>query len=116
MVRIQSWTGGRSSALGIALLAAPLAAEAQQPGKMPRIALVFANAPESQLQGPNPSNAYARGFLDRMRELGWFDGQNITIERRSAEGQSKRLPHLAKELVGLHIDVIVLASGAEPIR
>ena len=68
------------SALGGAILAAPLTIQAQQMGKMPRIALVFANAIESTLQGPNPGNAYARGFLDKTRELGWVDGENITIE------------------------------------
>jgi putative tryptophan/tyrosine transport system substrate-binding protein len=106
---------GLAVVLAVSLLAAPLAAGAQPAGKQPRIALVFGNAPESELQGPNPRAAYARVFLDKMRELGWVDGKNITIERRSVEGQPNRLPHLAKELVGLHVDVIVLASSAEPI-
>jgi putative tryptophan/tyrosine transport system substrate-binding protein len=92
-----------------------IAAEAQPAGKQPRIALVFGNAPESALQGPNPRAAYARVFLDKMRELGWVDGKNITIERRSVEGQPNRLPHLAKELVGLHVDVIVTVSSAESL-
>jgi len=97
------------------LLALTLTDKAQRARKQPRIALVFGNAPESTLQGPNPRAAYARVFLDKMRELGWVDAKNISIERRSVEGQPNRFPHVAKELVGLHVDVIVLASSAEPI-
>ena len=46
-------------------------------------------------------------FRDRLRELGWVEGQNIVIEYRYAEGRSDALPELANELIGLHVDVIV---------
>ena len=94
----------------VSLLAAPLAAGAQPAGKQPRIAIVFANAPESALQGPNPRITYARVFLDKMRELGWVDGQNITIERRSVEGHPERLPGLAEQLARRPVDLIVLVG------
>src|SRR5262249_32170970 len=98
-----------------AVLAAPLAAAAQHAGKVPRIALVFANSPEAALTGPSPRNPMARAFLQRMRELGWVDGQNITIERRSTEGQPERLVRLAHELADLHVDLIVLSAAREAI-
>ena len=94
----------------VSLLAAPLAAGAQPAGKQPRIAIVFANAPESALQGPNPRITYARVFLDKMRELGWVDGQNITIERRSVEGHRERQAGLAEQLARRPVDLIVLVG------
>ena len=100
---------------GAVLVAAPIMAQAQQTGKTPRIALVFANAPEASLAGPNPANAYAQSFLDGMRVLGWVDGQNVTIERRSVEGKPERLADLAEQLAGRPLDVMVLSSGQSPI-
>jgi putative ABC transport system substrate-binding protein len=49
-------------------------------------------------------------FLDGLRDLGYVDGQNVTIEYRFSGGQDDRLPDLAAELVALRVDVI-LASG-----
>jgi putative tryptophan/tyrosine transport system substrate-binding protein len=49
-------------------------------------------------------------FLAAMRELGWADGQNLSIEYRWAEGRSERLPELVAELVRLRVDVIVVSS------
>jgi putative ABC transport system substrate-binding protein len=46
-----------------------------------------------------------------LRQLGYVEGQNLVIERRSAEGRYERLPDLAAELVRLKMDVIVAASG-----
>src|SRR3989442_2875679 len=98
------------------LILAPLVgAEAQQGQKDPRIALVFANAAEADLMGPIPRNPMARAFLDRMRELGWVDGQNITIDRMSTEGKPERLTVLAEQLRGLHVRLIVLSAGRDPI-
>ena len=93
------------------LLATPLAVEAQPDGKRPRIALLFANTPAADITGPQPVLREARAFLDGMRDLGWLDGQNITIERRSAEGQPDRYAALVKEVVGLPVDLVVTGSG-----
>jgi putative ABC transport system substrate-binding protein len=51
-----------------------------------------------------------------LRELGYIEGQNITIEYRYAEGKPDRYPHLAAELVRLKVDVIVIAGGLGTIR
>jgi len=84
---------------GAVLLAAPLAAQAQQPGKVPRIGFLFYGAP-----GPSPElDAFRKG----LRDLGYIDGQSITIEYRFANGRVGRLPELAAELVRLEVDVIV---------
>jgi putative ABC transport system substrate-binding protein len=81
-------------------VAAPLAAEAQEPGKVPRVGFL----------GPrNRADAapYLDAFLIGLREIGWVEGKNIFIEYRWAEGRSERLPDLAAELVRLKVDVIL---------
>ena len=86
-------------ALALALLAAPLAAEAQR-GKVPRIGYL----------GPGTASGASHllaAFLDGLRERGWVHGQNIAVEYRSAEGRLERLPDLAAELVRLDVDLIV---------
>ena len=52
-----------------------------------------------------------QAFLEGMRELGWVDGQNITIERRSAEGRTDRYPILAQEMVDLKVDVLIILGA-----
>ena len=93
------------------LVAAPLVAEAQQPAKVPRIALVSANNPVAEITGPHPASPSARAFLDAMRELGWIDGQNIIIERKSAEGRPERYADLVQELLRLNLNLIVISTG-----
>jgi ABC-type uncharacterized transport system substrate-binding protein len=93
------------------LLTAPVIAEAQQPGNVPRIALVFPNSPVADMTGPHPASPAARAFLEAMRELGWIDGQNITIERKSAEGRPERYAGLVQELLRLKPNLIVCPAG-----
>jgi len=81
------------------LLAAPLAAKAQQVGKVPRIGFLFSGA-----SGPARE---VDTFRQGLRDLGYVEGQNIAIEYRFAGGQVERLPELAAELVRLKLDVIV---------
>jgi putative ABC transport system substrate-binding protein len=96
--------------LSLALLAAPLAAEAQQPGGIPRIAVVFTDSPVTTMQGAQPAHPNMRAFLQAMRALGYAEGQNIVIERRSAEGRYDRFPEIVAELVRAKVDVIVAAT------
>ncbi len=86
-----------------ALLAAPLAAEAQQAAKIARIGYL-ANNPASN---PHLLDAFRRG----LRDLGYVEGRNVVIEIRSAEGKPERFPALAAELVALKVDVIVTGGG-----
>ena len=78
------------------LLAMPLAAMAQETGKVRRIGLLTAGTLPARLP-----------LSDRLRELGWVEGRNIIIERRGAEGNAQRVPALATELVRLDAEVIV---------
>jgi putative ABC transport system substrate-binding protein len=48
-------------------------------------------------------NRWVTAFVQRLRELGWIEGRNITIEYRWAEGHTERLPDLANQLVGLKV-------------
>jgi putative tryptophan/tyrosine transport system substrate-binding protein len=83
------------------LLAAPLAAEAQPGGKVYRIGLLDYSAPE-------PGRlAWWNVFRQRMKELGYVEGQNVAYEARWAQGEEDRLPKIAAELVGLKVDLIV---------
>jgi putative ABC transport system substrate-binding protein len=80
------------------LLAAPLAAGAQQAGKVYRIGYL---APDS---GPSLSS---EAFRQGLRDLGWVEGRNIVIEYRWAGGRRERLADLATELVQLKVDIIL---------
>src|SRR6185436_6666823 len=74
--------------------------EAQQPKKVARICYL-GNAVSGR------QAIYIKMFRERLRELGYVEGQNITIEYRDFEGKVERLPELAAELVRLNCDVIV---------
>src|SRR5215468_9278932 len=86
--------------LGRAAAAWPLAARAQQPGKLLTIGILGSGSPASQGQ-------WVSAFSQRLRELGWIEGRNITIEYRWAEGSSDRAAELAAEFVRLKVNVIV---------
>jgi len=60
--------------------------------------------------GPNPSSPSMRGLLQGLRDLGYVDGQNIILVRRSAEGSYERLPAIMAEFIRLKVDLI-LAGG-----
>jgi putative ABC transport system substrate-binding protein len=80
----------------------PMAARAQQPGKMPRIGVL--------MPGPSELSANLDAFQQGLHELGYTGGQNIAIERRYGGWKLDRLPDLAAELVRLKVDVIVAWS------
>jgi ABC-type uncharacterized transport system substrate-binding protein len=95
----------------LALLAAPLAVDAQQTGRIYRVGFLASGVPLSTLTGPEPSFPGFQAFVQDLRKFGYVEGQNLVIERRSAEGRYERLPDLAAELVHLKMDVIVAPSG-----
>ena len=95
--------------LALGLLAGPLPAEAQQPGKIPRIGYL-------SVRGPDREKRRLAAFHQGLRELGYIEGQNLVIEYRYAEGKIKRYPDLAAELVRLKVDVIVTSPSPTLIR
>jgi putative ABC transport system substrate-binding protein len=100
------------AAIALALLAASLAAPAQPAGKMYRIAFLSSDAPLSTICGLEPSDVGFRSLRDGLRELGYREGVQITIDCRSAEGNYDRLAGLVHEVVQAQPHVIV--AGAAP--
>ena len=86
-------------------LAAPLAVDAQQAGKVPRVGVLFAGS-RSDPAFQRAVDAFQQGLV----ELGYVEGRSIAIEYREAQGKYERLPDLAAELVRLKVDVIVGAT------
>ena len=92
--------------LGGIAVAYPLAARAQQPGKLPVIGFLFASTAAVE----HPRRV---AFVQRLGELGWVEGHSVVIEYRSAEGVVKRAGEIAAELVQRKVDVIVMAGDAQ---
>jgi putative ABC transport system substrate-binding protein len=90
------------SGITVSLLVAPLAAEAQPAGKVWRIAYLTTTSP-----GGSPTSD---AFLDGLRDLGYVEGHNVTIEWRWGRGSTERFPEFAAEVVRLNVDVIVAAN------
>ena len=94
--------------LGPALLASPLAAEAQKPEKIARVGILGI--------GPAPSpqelakSVATNPFWLSMRQLGWVDGQNMVVERRFGES-ADQLRTGAADLVRLKVDVLFVSSA-----
>jgi putative ABC transport system substrate-binding protein len=89
--------------VGIAAAAWPLAARAQQAGKLPTIGFLGTATALSWSQ-------YLAAFVQRLRELGWIDGRNVAIEYRWGEGRNERFAEIAAEFVRLKVDVIVTSG------
>jgi putative tryptophan/tyrosine transport system substrate-binding protein len=93
--------------LGRAAFIWPIAARAQQQTQKLLIIGFLGGTPSTQ------SQRYA-AFVQRLRELGWMEGQNVKIEVRWAEGRNERLAEIAAEFVALKVDVIVTSGGVVP--
>ncbi|TAJ99069.1 ABC transporter substrate-binding protein [bacterium] len=89
-------------AIILTLVGCAATADAQQPKKVPRIGLL---SPFS----PSATALWHQAFRQGLRDLGWVEGKNISIEYRYAEGRSDRLADLAADLVRLKVDIIVTA-------
>src|SRR5262249_26272519 len=89
---------GLAVVLALSILA-PLAAEAQPAGRLPRVGVIWEGA-------TLPSSA--TGFGQGLRELGYTEGQNIIVEYRLTAGRSDQFPKFATELIALGVDVLVV--------
>jgi ABC-type uncharacterized transport system substrate-binding protein len=87
------------------LAAWPLTVRAQQPSKLATIGFLGANTAELQ-------SKWTTAFVERLRELGWVEGRNISIEYRWADGRFDRSPEFITEFVRLKADVIVTHATA----
>jgi len=85
------------------LLAAPVAVEAQQAGKVYKIGTLTADLSQGSRGG-------IKSFLQALHDLGYVEGRSFVMEYRFAEGYQDRLPELAADLVRARVDVIVTAG------
>jgi putative ABC transport system substrate-binding protein len=104
MMRLRSI--GLLVTLALGMVSTPLAAEAQQPAKVPRMGFL----------GTVPTNPHYEALRQGLHEFGYVEGQNIAIERRYSEGRAERLPDLATTLVRLKVDVIVVDACGAPLN
>ncbi len=100
--------GGLLLAFALGPLTGPVAAEAQQAKKVPRIGVL---SPFS----PSDTARWHQAFRQGLHDLGWVEGKNISIEYRYAEGRNDRLPDLAADLVRLEVDIIVAAVATDAL-
>jgi len=89
---------------------APACAWAQNPTRLPTVGILSPNSPVGTC-GPDQQERTVCYFLDGFRALGYVEGRNVAIEYRFADGEFKRLPVLATELVALRPDVIYTHTG-----
>jgi putative tryptophan/tyrosine transport system substrate-binding protein len=83
----------------------PIAAQAQQAGKVPTIGFLGVGSPSTQF-------SWFTAFNHRLREVGWTDGRDVAIMPRWAEGRNERFAEIAAEFVALKVNVIVTGGGA----
>jgi putative tryptophan/tyrosine transport system substrate-binding protein len=89
--------------VGGAAAAWPVAARAQQSGKLPTIGFLGQSTRSA-------TSEWTAAFVQRLRELGWIDGRNVAIEYRWGEGRNERFAEIAAEFVRLKVDVLVTAG------
>jgi putative tryptophan/tyrosine transport system substrate-binding protein len=92
--------------LGGAAAAWPLAARAQQAGKLPTVGFAGSNA--------SAWSQWTAAFAARMHELGWIEGRTLAIEYRWSEGRPERIDEIAAEFVNRNVDVIVTNDSSAP--
>ena len=95
--------------LGAAAAAWPLAARAQQAGKLSTIGFLGTATASGW-------STWTTSFVARLRELGWIEGHTIAIEYRWAEGRNDRYAEIVAEFVRLKVDVIVTTGAASSLQ
>ncbi|HEX3340478.1 MAG TPA: ABC transporter substrate binding protein, partial [Pseudolabrys sp.] len=102
----------REFMVGVLLAAATRSTHAQQRATQPRIAIFHPAIPTTQLTETGGGSAWP-AFFKELRRLGYVEGQNLLVERYSAEGHHERYSGLAREIVARHPDLIV--TGTNPV-
>jgi putative ABC transport system substrate-binding protein len=87
-------------------VACPIAAHEQQPERVRRIGYLSPGRPVPYIYGP---------FIEALRQLGWTDGKNVSIEFRYGENDADRLARSAAELVSMNVDVIAAGGTLGPL-
>ena len=79
--------------------------------KVYRVALVFFSASVPDMSGPEPKHPLARALVDELRDLGYVEGRNLVLERRTLGGHVERAGEVVAEVLRLKPDVIVCSSN-----
>ena len=98
-----------------ALAIAPLA-YGQRAGEMHRVAFVVNVSPIREMQGPEPEHPIFRAFVIEMGRLGYTEGANLILERRTLEGRTERVLDVFSELAQLKTRVIVTPGGFKEFK
>lgn len=96
-------------AASLAAMAAPRVVGAQQAGKVYRIALLTGGVSLAEMSGSGLP--FWRAFFEELRRVGYREGQNLAVERRTSEGDARRLPELARQIAELKPEVIHAVSN-----
>jgi putative ABC transport system substrate-binding protein len=106
----------RSRSLQLILVAVVLfsvrLAAADQGGKVYRVGIILTTSPVSEMLGSKPMHGGINIFLRELESLGYFEGRNLVLERRSAEGKPERYGEIVTELLRLNVNVIVTVDPA----
>jgi len=94
--------------LGGSAATLPFVARAQQPRKLPTIGFLGQSTPVAE-------SSRLAAFLERLRELGWIDGQTVAIEYGWDEGVGERFAEIARRFVQIKVDVIVTSGTASVV-
>ena len=100
----------REFLFAVPALAAARGVGAQQPGKIYRVGFILTTSPETEMQGAEPVHPAVRAFLSEMGRLGYVEGKNLVLERRSAEGRYERFDAIVAELLKRKLDALVTVS------
>src|ERR1700759_5704837 len=100
----------RDFVAGLMIASAMRPAVAQQPAKTKRIAIVATSFKVSDMRADK--DRYYRAFFEELKRLGFIEGQNLVVERYSAEGRRDRHVELAREGVGRPPDVTLVFSAS----
>src|SRR5215831_3935128 len=95
----------------VGALAAPLAAGAQHPPKVPRIGYLSLARAEAEAE-----KSRVAAFQQGLRQLGYVEGKDIIVEQRHAAGRVERYQELAAELVRLKVDVLVVSGRIDLVK
>ena len=96
---------------GAAAATWPLSAAGQPAVKVHRVGMILTSSPVATMAGPDPVNPLVKPFVYALRDLGYVEGRNLVLERRSAEGNFDRFGEIVAELVDSKVDVIVTGGN-----
>src|SRR5271155_939862 len=97
--------------LGGSALAWPIAARSQQPTKMYRMAIVHPSAAVADLTEQTTHGTFYSSFFKELRRVGYTEGQNLVVERWTAEGKPERYAEIASDVIARKPDVVFVPTG-----